>query len=154
MTSSITNVGLKGPKEMGSHMTIPPHTSISLRSLQRQCCDRYSTMWFDKKKRHCHPKEEMEKWELEQTPELVAIFAVLCFCLVIRGRRPNQSTLCVARFFYPQEWKTKQVLIHFNFIPVLPVDICAYGLGNYNTRLVLSNNFLLIIPLTVWRKGS
>jgi len=29
-----------------------------------------------------------------------------------------------------------------------------YGLGNYNTLLVLSNNFLLRIPLVVWRKGS
>lgn len=33
------------------------------------------------------------------------------------------------------------------------MDICAHGLGSHNARLTLSNNFLLIIPLTVWRKG-
>lgn len=150
MTSSITSVGLKGPKEMGSRMAIPPHTSVSLRPLQRQCCDGYSTMRSDKKKKKAlSSEEEMGAGADPCTPALVPSFVVLCFCLVIRGRRPNQSTLCVARIFYPQERKTKQVLVHFNFILVLPVDICAYGLGSYNTWLVLSNNFLLIISLTV-----
>lgn len=39
--------------------------------------------------------------------------------------------------------------LYFNFASG---HLC-YGLGNHNTRLTLSNNFLLIIPLTVWRKG-
>lgn len=73
--------------------------------------------------------------------------ALLLFSNKGAETKPEHSS--VARIFYSQELKTRQVLIHFSFISILPGDICAYGLGSCNTWLVLSNNFLLIIPLTV-----
>lgn len=74
------------------------------------------------------------------------------FCLIIRGRRLSLNTHLQQEFFITRAWKTKWVLISSNFISTLPVDICAYGLGHHNRQITLSNNFLLIIPLTVWRK--
>lgn len=64
-----------------------------------------------------------KKWGRERTPAplhpctpaLVSIFAALCFCLVIRGRRPNQSTLCVARIFLSPGMKNKTSFSSFQF---------------------------------------
>lgn len=78
---------------------------------------------------------------------------MFCFCLIIRGRRLSWSTRLRQEFFITRACKTKWVLISSNFISTLPGDICAHGLGSHNTWLTLSNSFLLIIPLIVWRKG-
>lgn len=107
-------------------------------------CNEQSIKWFDQQK-HWYTKEEIG-----------ADFCIsIYFCCVLllfndKGEETEPEYSSAARII--RAWKTKWVLISSNFISTLPVDICAHGLGSHNTRLTLSNNFLLIIPLTVWKK--
>lgn len=108
-------------------------------------CNGGSIMWFDQQK-HWYTKEE--------TGADFCIGIYFCCFLLLFNNKGEETELehsSAARI--TRACKTKWVLISSNFISTLPVDICAHAFGSHNTRLTLSNNFPLLIPLTVWRKG-
>lgn len=74
----------------------------------------HNAIW-QKKKKALSSEEEMGAGADPCTPAPLPIFVVLCFCLVIRGRRPNQSTLRVARIFLSPGTKNKTSFSSFQF---------------------------------------